>query len=172
MTDIEFLIQKKEELKLELIRFQKKINNIENKLIDIEKELAQFSDVDVADNLILSEQQKKIVISNHKNILVIACPGSGKTHTLISRYIYLVLKKNINPENVILITFTKKAGQEMNKRLSNIIPNKLPYYVGSIHGLGYKILQEFNNTNYTVLDEKEAKYMIKNIINDELKKKI
>ena len=101
MTDIEFLIQKKEELKLELIRFQKKINNIENKLIDIEKELAQFSDVDVADNLILSEQQKKIVISNHKNILVIACPGSGKTHTLISRYIYLVLKKNINPENVI-----------------------------------------------------------------------
>ena len=76
----------------------------------------------------LNEQQKRVVISNEQNILVVACPGSGKTHTVISRYIHLVSKQNIDPQEIILITFTKKAGMELKQRINKYLPDKLPYY--------------------------------------------
>jgi DNA helicase-2/ATP-dependent DNA helicase PcrA len=95
--------------------------------------------------------------------LVIACPESGKTHTLISMYIKLIVEDKFNPDNVLLITFTKKAGQEMAGRLSSLVPTKLPAYVGSLHGLSYRVLQEYKNINYTVLDDKESKDMIKDL---------
>jgi DNA helicase-2/ATP-dependent DNA helicase PcrA len=155
------LLKQKEELNINKIKYQRKLFVIENQLIQIEKEMAKFSEETLIDSLTLSDQQKSIVDANEQNILVIACPGAGKTHTLISRYINLVLKLNIKPEEVLLITFTKKAGQEMLKRLEDIIPNKLPFHVGSLHGLSYRILQKYNNINYTVLDEKEARELLK-----------
>ena len=112
----------------------------------------------------LNEQQLEIVNSNDKIIRVIACPGSGKTHTTISRYLNLVLHKNINPNDIILITFTKKAGKEMLTRIQNIIPQYLPYYVGSLHGLAYKILNDNNNNfNNFILDETDSQSLLKSI---------
>jgi len=115
----------------------------------------------------LSEEQTRIVNSNKKNMLVIACPGSGKTHTLISRYINLIVNEKYNPKEVLLITFTKKAGTEMTERLVNMTLNTmLPYYVGSLHGLGFKLLQ---NKNLIILDENDSKDLINNIIINKIK---
>ena len=143
-----------------------------NDLINgIQPLMTKFNEEILLDTLTLSEQQKQIVNATEKNILVIACPGAGKTHTLISRYANLVLKHDVKPESVLLITFTKKAGQEMHKRLDDIIPDKLPFHVGSLHGLCYRILQKYNNINYTVLDEYETRDLIKiesnNILDNE-----
>lgn len=148
-------------LKQELNKYKKIIYKIETDLIDMEKELADFDNIKVLDKLVLNEQQKEIVESEEKNMLVIACPGSGKTHTLISKYIYLTVKKNVCPDNIILITFTNKAGKEMSERINNLIPNKKPYHVGSLHGLSYRLLQKYNNINYTILDESDSKTLIK-----------
>ena len=128
------LLKKKEELINLKNKYQKRIYAIENDVILIEKEIAKFSEETLIKSLTLSDQQKKIVEAEFDNILVIACPGAGKTHTLISRYINMVLVKNVKPESVLLITFTNKAGQEMLKRMEDIIPNKLPFHVGSLHG--------------------------------------
>lgn len=155
------LLSKKEELVKLKHKYEKKIFLIENELIKYEQELAKFSELELVASLSLSEQQTNIVEATDDNILVIACPGAGKTHTLISRYVNLILKNNVKPESVLLITFTKKAGQEMLHRLEDIIPTKLPFHVGSLHGLGYRILQKFNNINYTVLDEYEARDLLK-----------
>ena len=155
------LIKKKEELKLLKNKYEKKLFLIENELIKFEQEITKFSEIELVNSLNLSTQQKIIVEANDENILVIACPGAGKTHTLISRYINLILKKNIKPESILLITFTKKAGQEMLRRLEDIVPTKLPFHTGSIHGLSYRILQKYNNINYTVLDEKETHELLK-----------
>ena len=115
----------------------------------------------------LSDEQTKIVNSNKKNMLVIACPGSGKTHTLISRYINLIVNEMFNPKEVLLITFTKKAGSEMTERLVNMTSNTmLPYYVGSLHGLGFKLLQ---NKSFIILDDNDSKDLINNIIIDNIK---
>ncbi len=159
--DIDTVINRKKEIFTEISIYQKKLMTLENELLKIEHMMATFSETNIADSLSLSEQQRVIVESKDKNILVVACPGSGKTHTLISRYINLVTKEKIDQSSIILITFTKKAGMEMNQRISNIIPHKLPYYVGSLHGLGFRLLQEFNKISYTVLDENDSHYIIK-----------
>jgi DNA helicase-2/ATP-dependent DNA helicase PcrA len=150
-------------LKKQILEYKKKVIELENQLYLHEKNQATFN-VDILENLTLNDNQKEIVYSESNNILVIACPGSGKTHTLISRYIYQISKNIIKPEETIIITFTKKSGMELNERLSNIIPKHLPEYVGSIHGYCYRILQKFNNISYTILDESDTKEYIRNII--------
>jgi DNA helicase II / ATP-dependent DNA helicase PcrA len=167
------LTKKRELLKTTLLEQHKKIFQIENELIQIEKNLANFSDDLILENLKLSEQQELIVNATEDNILVVACPGSGKTHTLISRYVKLILDNQTTPDETLLITFTKKAGLEMLNRLSSVLPHKIPYHVGSLHGLGYKVLQEYNNINYTVLDEKDVKdYLIDLILDYQTLQKI
>lgn len=158
---MEELLQKKEQLKMLKNKYEKKIFLIENELINFEKEITKFNEDTLVNTLNLSQQQRQIVEADDENMLVIACPGAGKTHTLISRYIHLILKKNVKPETILLITFTKKAGQEMLHRLEDVVPTKLPFHVGSLHGLSYRILQKYNNINYTVLDEKESNELIK-----------
>jgi DNA helicase-2/ATP-dependent DNA helicase PcrA len=147
------LINKRNKLNDKLKKYQEKIYSIENELIEIEIEISSFDNKEQLNSIELNEQQKTIINSESKNILVIAVPGSGKTHTVINRYINLVTNKNVNPNSVILITFTKKSGQEMLDRINNYVPNKLPFYVGSLHGLGYKML---NKTDYSILDEKDS----------------
>ena len=138
---------------------------LQNELLNIEQSIINLGYNDIIETLTLNEQQLNIINSDEQNVLVIACAGSGKTHTLISRYIKLVVEDNVQPDNVLLITFTKKAGQEMLERLSSYIPTKLPLYVGSLHGLSYRVLQTYNKINYTILDEKESNQMIKDITN-------
>lgn len=116
---------------------------------------------------IISEKQKEIINYNEdQDILVIACPGSGKTHTIICKYIKIITEKIFNPEDIILITFTKKAGNELIDRLNKMIPNNKPFYVGTIHGLAYKVLKKFNNISYTILDDTDYKNYIYDIISD------
>ncbi len=163
-NDIDTIIIRKKEILAEINIYQKKLITLETELLHIEKKIATFSETNIADTLMLSEQQKAIVESKNKNILVVACPGSGKTHTLISRYINLVTKEKVDPNDIILITFTKKAGMEMSQRISNILPNKPPYYVGSLHGLGFRLLQEYSLTkgSITVLDENDSHIILRN----------
>ena len=112
----------------------------------------------------LSIKQLEIINANEDYILVVACPGSGKTHTLISKYIYLINNNIIQPSECILITFTKKAGQEMLTRLKKYV-NKLPFHVGTLHSLSYKILELYNiYNNKTILDDKDMKILLNEII--------
>ena len=156
------LLDLKDRLNKQKKKFIKKLFIIENQLLEIEKEFAKLNETQLVESLSLSDQQQKIVDAEDDIILVIACPGAGKTHTLISRYVNLILSKNVLPESVLLITFTKKAGQEMLQRLEDIVPDKLPFHTGSLHGLSYRILQKYNNINYTILNEIESKELLKN----------
>ena len=145
-----------------------KLNEIENQIININDEIIKYNENKILSELKLSNQQREIIDFNeHDDILVIACPGSGKTHTLICKYIKIILNNIFKPEEILIITFTKKAGNELLNRLNLMLPNKLPYYIGTIHGLAFKILQEYNNINYTILDDTEYKKYINNIINNE-----
>lgn len=65
----------------------------------------------------LNMLQQKAVTSDHKRLLVLAGAGSGKTKTLISRLNWLLLEKNVKPGNILAITFTKNAANEMVDRM-------------------------------------------------------
>ncbi|MFC4721580.1 UvrD-helicase domain-containing protein [Geojedonia litorea] len=65
----------------------------------------------------LSEKQRQAVVSECKRLLVLAGAGSGKTKTLLQKLIYLIEEKGVNPNNILAITFTKNAANEMLDRL-------------------------------------------------------
>lgn len=65
----------------------------------------------------LNEKQRQAVVSECKRLLVLAGAGSGKTKTLLQKLIYLIEEKGVNPGNILAITFTKNAANEMLDRL-------------------------------------------------------
>jgi DNA helicase-4 len=65
----------------------------------------------------LNEMQRKAVVTDIKRVLVLAGAGSGKTKTLLQKLIYLIEEKGVNPSNILAITFTKNAANEMLDRL-------------------------------------------------------
>ncbi len=160
------IILKKEQLNKLKEKYLTRLLIIENDLVKLDKDLEKFNDLEIITTLSLNSKQQEIVNSTDENILCLACAGSGKTHTLISRYVNLILNKNVESQSVLLITFTKKAGQEMLNRLETIIPQKLPYHVGSIHSLAFKILQKYTNINYTIIDEIDSKKLLESETNN------
>lgn len=65
----------------------------------------------------LNDRQREAVVSEDKRLLVLAGAGSGKTKTLLQKLIYLIEEKGVNPSNILAITFTKNATNEMIDRL-------------------------------------------------------
>ena len=65
----------------------------------------------------LNEKQQEAVISREKRLLVLAGAGSGKTMTLLQKIVYLIEKENVKSKNILVVTFTKNAANEMLDRL-------------------------------------------------------
>ena len=98
----------------------------------------------------LDEEQKQVVLSNNKNILVIAGAGSGKSLTIIGKIKYLINKLNINNNEILCISFTNDS---CNSLKQNLLKNNIDIEVLTFHKLGMKILKENKvNVNLTEID--------------------
>lgn len=119
----------------------------------------------------LNEQQKRAVTYQlDKALLVLAGAGTGKTKTLTSRIAYLIREKNINPSQILAVTFTNKAAKEMWERIEQVVGgNLLEGYqpIGkTFHSLGVQILREQHekisvNKYFKILDTDDKKSLIK-----------
>lgn len=87
----------------------------------------------------LNPQQLNAVQSEAQTTVVIAGPGTGKTHTLIERIRYLIGEKQIQPENILAVTFTHKAAEEMTSRIQQVA-NAAPPVIKTIHAWCYHLL--------------------------------
>ena len=93
----------------------------------------------------LSEEQQKIVETVDGRVLVVACPGSGKTTTMLERIHYMINTKNIDPRRILMVTFTKNAADEMMTRFKQKYPNDGEVCFATIHSICFGILRtEFN----------------------------
>ena len=72
---------------------------------------------------IFNDNQKKAIISSSPNILCVAGAGSGKTNVLTKRVEFLIKYKGVDPKKILAITFTRKAKEEMKKRLIKLNAN-------------------------------------------------
>ncbi|WP_411679507.1 ATP-dependent helicase [Clostridium thailandense] len=84
--------------------------------------------------------QQRAVYTENKNVLIVAPPGSGKTTVIINRAIYLIEEKKVNPDNMIIITFTRAAALNMKSRYLKLTNNRKTPFFGTFHALFYKIL--------------------------------
>ncbi len=100
----------------------------------------------------LDDYQQSAVQNPAKQLLITAGPGSGKTTVLTNRIAYMISKLNIEPENFLAITFTKKAAQEMRERIFRILGDKTKALnIHTFHSLCFSILKE--NYSKAGLDE-------------------
>ena len=90
----------------------------------------------------LDEYQQEIVNSNEPRIIVEAGAGTGKTYTLTERVKRLLLD-GVEPSNMVIITFTRMAAEELKERLVDV-PGIGDCFVGTIHSFANKIFQNSN----------------------------
>ena len=104
----------------------------------------------------LNEKQTEAVKHNIGPILVIAGPGTGKTKVITHRIAYLIRHHRIKPENILAITFTNKAAQEMRDRVNNEIgePHGSNINVSTFHAFCVKVLR--NHAHHIGLSENFA----------------
>ncbi len=118
----------------------------------------------------LNEEQKKAVLDTEGYVLVFAGAGSGKTRVLTNRIAHLVNGKGVQPENILAITFTNKAADEMKSRLSTMVPGVERMWVSTIHSMCVRILRnsigrlEGYNTNFSIYSEIDKNNVLKRII--------
>jgi len=105
----------------------------------------------------LDNEQQKIVIDESKYLLVVAGAGSGKTLTILGKINYLIKYKNIKPEEILCISFTKKAADSLKEKILNEFNLRLPVY--TFHKLSLEILK---NENYDIADSN----LLENIIHE------
>lgn len=109
----------------------------------------------------LDEYQQNAIKNENSQLLIVAGPGSGKTTVLTQRIANLIKDKNIQPENCLAITFTRRASQEMRERLDKILENKANLLnIYTFHSLCFSILKENYeraglNEDFTVMSEQE-----------------
>lgn len=94
----------------------------------------------------LDKNQAKIVCDGHKNTLVTARAGSGKTRTIVAKIVYLLAHEKVSPEEIIVFAFNKKACEEINERLTQISFDSAPLFktppsiATTFHAFAYQIL--------------------------------
>lgn len=117
----------------------------------------------------LNKEQQAIIDSNSKAICVIAGPGSGKTRVL-SEKVTSLLESGVHSGNILAITFTNKAANEMRERIIRGTQKDTKYLsVCTFHSLGMRILREnyarFGyHSNIVIMDDTDTKRMIERII--------
>ena len=121
----------------------------------------------------LNNEQIAPVLDTEGAVLVVAGAGSGKTRVLTSRIAYLIAKKDVKPENILAITFTNKAADEMKIRLEKILGGIGGMWVCTIHSLCVKILRADIDKigydgNFTIYDETDKDRVLKRVA-EELK---
>lgn len=116
----------------------------------------------------LNKEQLKAVTIKDGAILVIAGAGSGKTKTLTYRAARLI-EDGVNPNSILLLTFTKKASKEMLNRATNILDARCEQIEGgTFHSFANKILRKYSSllglkNNFTIMDTSDCEDVIKHL---------
>ena len=118
----------------------------------------------------LNINQRKAVEKIGGPILVFAGAGSGKTRVLTYKIAYLISEIGILPENILAVTFTNKAAQEMKSRVAQLVSSEIAgINIGTFHSISAHILRrDINllgyNRDFTIYDQQDSKALIKNVI--------
>jgi len=114
----------------------------------------------------LNENQLKAAKHLTGPMMVLAGPGSGKTAVITSRTAFLV-NDNINPQSILVITYSKAAAGEMEKRFKSLMPNNPPVAFGTFHSVFYRMIRRKYNLNIDqIFNDNERKNLIRSFLQE------
>lgn len=120
----------------------------------------------------LNEMQKEAVVNTEGPLLVLAGAGSGKTRVLTTKIAYLIEEEHVNPYNILAITFTNKAANEMKERISKMLGiMSSGIWISTFHSFGLMLVRENAEklqlkNNFTILDSEDSLTIIKKIMKE------
>ena len=91
----------------------------------------------------LNKEQQKAVLNTSGPMIILAGAGSGKTRVLAYKVLNLIINRNIDPESILMVTFTNKAATEMRERISSLVPKSIRTkpLVSTFHALAARLLR-------------------------------
>ncbi len=116
----------------------------------------------------LNDKQREAAMHTEGPLLILAGAGSGKTGTMTCRIAYLIEELNVNPYNILAVTFTNKAAKEMRDRVEKLVGEGLNMWILTFHSACLRILRSHADVlgygrDFTVYDPADQKTLIKNI---------
>ncbi|WP_172371864.1 ATP-dependent helicase [Sporosarcina jiandibaonis] len=126
----------------------------------------------------LNDIQKKAVLQTEGPTLLLACPGSGKTTTIIMRIGYLIEEKNVDPRRIKAITFSRASAADMTERFARFFPQSKRVDFSTIHSLALQITRRYldkQKLTYELIEgNRESRavnklFLLKNIYKEVLK---
>ena len=118
----------------------------------------------------LNKQQQEAVLNTEGPMIILAGAGSGKTRVLTYKVIYLIKEKHVDADNILMVTFTNKAANEMKERIQKLLKQEALPTVSTFHALCAKILRIEGNrlgfgSNFVIYDEEDQKEVVKECFN-------
>lgn len=96
--------------------------------------------IDIDKNIRLDEEQRRAVLTDDNHCLLVAGAGAGKTTTMAAKVKYLVEKQGVNPEDIIVISYTNKAIDELKDRINKKL--RIPAKINTFHSFAYEIVKK------------------------------
>ncbi|MBQ2644025.1 UvrD-helicase domain-containing protein, partial [bacterium] len=143
-------------------------NNIIFKKYKLRKIERKEKEYKIDYNNLLNKEQQEAVFHQDGPLLIIAGAGSGKTRTLTYRVARLI-EDGVNPENILLLTFTRRAAKEMISRVETVLSTGLKKITGgTFHSFANMILRRYAEyadlkNSFTVMDRSDAEDIINHI---------
>ena len=101
-------------------------------------------------NIKLDDDQRRVVLSDEDYTLVIAGAGAGKTTTIEAKVKYLVDKKDIDPNRILIVSFTKKATGELIERFKRL---NIPVHISTFHSIGNTLIKENDGKKHKIVEQ-------------------
>lgn len=136
---------------------------INNKLIS-EKEYLDNILKEVDPVIQLDEDQRKVVLTDEDYCLVIAGAGAGKTTTVAAKVKYLVEKQNIKPEEILVVSFTNKAVEELKDKIKKQLNIDCP--ITTFHASGNAILHKQNEEKLNIVQNEKLYFVLEDYFNE------
>lgn len=120
----------------------------------------------------LNSKQAEAVRATEGRVRIVAGAGSGKTRVLAHRYAYIVNELGVDPANILCMTFTNKAAQEMKTRIAKMVhAAHVNDFVCTIHGFCVKVLRKEIHRigfpkNFSIIDEEDTKSLAKQVMEE------
>jgi len=118
----------------------------------------------------LTPSQTNAINTIDQHLQMVACAGSGKTTTMVSRILNLLKQSDIKPENIVAVTYSKKAAVSLKQKIykeyekeNGSLEGLADMYIGTIHGYCFHLLQNYNDDykNYELLEDVQTRLFMK-----------